>query len=42
VTRSQEPSRLFLVVAGGRPGAATAVCHGWNETTRGVSVEYQV
>jgi hypothetical protein len=38
----QEPSRLFLVVAGGRPGASTAVCHGWNETTRGVSLEYEV
>jgi hypothetical protein len=36
----QEPSRLFLVVAGGRPGATTAVMHGWNETTRGVTVAY--
>jgi hypothetical protein len=42
VTAIQEPSRLFLVVAGGRPGATTAVCHGWNETTRGVSVAYEV
>jgi hypothetical protein len=31
----QEPSRLFLIVAGGRPGATSAVMHGWNETTRG-------
>ena len=38
----QEPSRLFLIVAGGRPGASTAVCHGWNETTRGVSVAFDV
>ena len=38
----QEPSRLFLIVAGGRPGATTAVCHGWNETTRGVTVAYEV
>ena len=38
----QEPSRLFLIVAGGRPGATTAVMHGWNETTRGVSVKYDV
>ena len=36
----QEASRLFLVVAGGRPGATVAVMHGWNETTRGVSVAY--
>jgi hypothetical protein len=36
----QEPSRLFLIVAGSRPGATTAVMHGWNETTRGVSVAY--
>ena len=36
----QEPSRLFLIVAGGRPGATTAVMHGWNETTRGVTVAY--
>ena len=42
VNTIQEPSRLFLVVAGGRPGATTAVCHGWNETTRGVSVAYEV
>lgn len=42
VTTIQEPSRLFLIVAGGRPGASTAVCHGWNETTRGVSVAYEV
>lgn len=40
VNTIQEPSRLFLVVAGGRPGATTAVCHGWNETTRGVSVAF--
>ncbi len=38
----QEPSRLFLIVAGGRPGATTAVMHGWNETTRGVTVKYEV
>lgn len=38
----QESSRLFLIVAGGRPGATTAVMHGWNETTRGVSVKYEV
>ncbi len=38
----QEPGRLFLIVAGGRPGATTAVMHGWNETTRGVSVAYDV
>jgi hypothetical protein len=38
----QDPDRLFLVVAGGRPGATTAVLHGWNETTRGVSVAYDV
>ena len=36
----QEPSRLFLIVAGGRPGATTAVMQGWNETTRGVTVAY--
>jgi hypothetical protein len=36
----QEPGRLFLIVAGGRPGATAAVMHGWNETTRGVSVRY--
>jgi hypothetical protein len=36
----QEPSRLFLIVAGGRPGATAGVMHGWNETTRGVSVAY--
>jgi len=41
VNTIQEPSRLFLIVAGGRPGPSTAVCHGWNETTRGVSVSYQ-
>lgn len=38
----QEPSRLFLIVAGGRPGATAAVMHGWNETTRGVSVKFEV
>ena len=38
----QEPSRLFLIVAGGRPGATAAVMHGWNETTRGVSVSYDI
>ncbi|MBI3044511.1 MAG: hypothetical protein HYY78_16955 [Betaproteobacteria bacterium] len=38
----QEPSRLFLIVAGGRPGTSTAVMHGWNETTRGVSIAYEV
>ena len=38
----QEPSRLFLIVAGGRPGASTAVMHGWNESSRGISVAYQV
>jgi len=38
----QEPSRLFLIVAGGRPGATAGVMHGWNETTRGVSVAYEV
>lgn len=37
----QEPSRLFLIVAGGRPGATAGVMHGWNETTRGVSVAYE-
>ncbi|MGZ8263521.1 MAG: hypothetical protein ACXW2I_05030 [Burkholderiales bacterium] len=42
VNAIQEPGRLFLLVAGGRPGATTAVCHGWNETTRGVSIEYEV
>jgi hypothetical protein len=36
----QEPSRLFLIVAGGRPGASAGVLHGWNETTRGVSVAF--
>ena len=38
----QEPSRLFLIVAGGRPGASIAVMHGWNESSRGVSVAYEV
>ena len=38
----QEASRLFLIVDGGRPGATTAVMHGWNETTRGVTVKYEV
>ncbi len=38
----QEPSRLFLIVAGGRPGATIAVMHGWNWTSRGVSVVYRV
>jgi len=36
----QERSRLFLIVAGGRPGATAGVMHGWNETTRGVSVSF--
>jgi hypothetical protein len=36
-----EPTRLFLIVAGGRPGAFTAVMHGWNETSQGVSVAYE-
>ncbi len=38
----QEPSRLFVIVAGGKPGATAAVLHGWNETSRGISVAYEV
>ena len=38
----QEPSRLYLIVAGGRPGAADLVMHGWNESAQGVSVVYDV
>lgn len=37
----KEPQRLHLIVAGG-DGPITAVCHGWNETSRAVHGAYEV
>ena len=36
----KDPARLHLIVAGGT-GPITAVCHGWNETSRYVDGKYQ-
>ncbi len=37
----KDPQRLHLIVAGGT-GPVTAVCHGWNETSRAVHGTYEV
>ncbi|HXF65299.1 MAG TPA: hypothetical protein VNK67_01185 [Burkholderiales bacterium] len=37
----KDPDRLHLIVAGG-DGPITAVCHGWNETSRAVHGTYEV
>ena len=37
----KDPDRLHLIVAGGL-GPVTAVCHGWNESSRYVHGEYAV
>jgi hypothetical protein len=37
----KDPQRLHLIVAGGN-GPITAVCHGWNETSRAVHGPYEV
>ncbi|MGH8634760.1 MAG: hypothetical protein ACRET7_11595 [Burkholderiales bacterium] len=37
----KDPQRLHLIVAGGN-GPITAVCHGWNETSRAVHGTYEV
>jgi hypothetical protein len=37
----KDPARLHLVVAGGL-GPVTAVCHGWNESSRSVHGTYEV
>ncbi len=37
----KDPARLHLIVAGGR-GPITAVCHGWNESSRAVHGTYDV
>jgi len=36
----KDPQRLHLIVAGGN-GPITAVCHGWNETSRAVHGSYE-
>jgi hypothetical protein len=36
----KDPQRLHLIVAGGN-GPITAVCHGWNETSRAVHGTYE-
>jgi hypothetical protein len=37
----KDPERLHLIVAGGM-GPVTAVCHGWNESSRAVHGTYEV
>ena len=37
----KDPERLHLIVAGGL-GPITAVCHGWNESSRAVHGTYEV
>ena len=37
----KDPERLHLIVAGGL-GPVTAVCHGWNESSRAVHGQYDV
>jgi hypothetical protein len=37
----KDPDRLHLIVAGGE-GPITAVCHGWNQTSRAVHGRYEV
>jgi hypothetical protein len=37
----KDPQRLHLIVAGGT-GPITAVCHGWNKTSRAVHGTYEV
>jgi hypothetical protein len=37
----KDPQRLHLIVAGGM-GPITAVCHGWNESSRAVHGAYEV
>lgn len=37
----KDPERLHLIVAGGN-GPITAVCHGWNETSRAVHGTYEI
>jgi len=41
VAAVKDPARLHLVVAGGL-GPVTAVCHGWNESSRAVHGKYRV
>jgi hypothetical protein len=36
----KDPNRLHLIVAGGL-GPITAVCHGWNESSRSVHGTYE-
>jgi hypothetical protein len=36
----KDPGRLHLIVAGGM-GPITAVCHGWNESSRYVDGKYR-
>jgi hypothetical protein len=36
----KDPNRLHLIVAGG-VGPITAVCHGWNESSRAVNGTYE-
>jgi hypothetical protein len=40
VTAVKDPDRLHLIVAGGM-GPVTAVCHGWNESSRAVHGRYE-
>lgn len=37
----KDPDRLHLIVAGGM-GPITAVCHGWNDSSRAVHGTYEV
>jgi hypothetical protein len=37
----KDPKRLHLIVAGGM-GPITAICHGWNESSRAVHGKYEV
>jgi len=37
----KRPERLHLIVAGGM-GPVTAVCHGWNDSSRAVHGTYEV
>lgn len=40
ITAVKDPERLHLIVAGGM-GPITAVCHGWNESSRAVHGKYE-